>query len=93
MFTTNEGTWHRECPWGTAEVGPDVVDAMFVFRAGVVGICLGMAGARVTLTDLPHITPLTAENLALNADKRTIDAEVSPWPGSGPCCKFWQPAS
>lgn len=74
-------------------MGPEIVDAMFVFNAGVVGICLAMAGARVTLTDLPHITPLTAENLALNADKRTIDAEVSSWPGSGPCRKFWQPAS
>ena len=59
-------------------MGPEGVDALFEFRAGVVGICLAMAGAKVTLTDLPHITPLTAENLALNADKHTMDAEVRP---------------
>ena len=48
-----------------------------MLRAGVVGISLAMAGARVTLTDLPHITPFTAQNLALNADKHTLDAQAS----------------
>lgn len=42
------------------------------------GISLAMAGARVTLTDLPHITPLTAQNLALNADRHSLDAQVNP---------------
>ena len=41
------------------------------------GIGLAMAGARVTLTDLPHIMPLTAQNLALNADKQSLDAQAS----------------
>ena len=44
------------------------------------GISLAMAGARVTLTDLPHITPFTAQNLALNADKHSLDAQASTWP-------------
>ena len=41
------------------------------------GISLAMAGAKVTLTDLPHITPCTAQNLSLNADKHTLDAQAS----------------
>lgn len=41
------------------------------------GICLAMAGARVTLTDLPHITPLTSHNLALNAERHVLDAQAS----------------
>ena len=44
------------------------------------GIGLAMAGARVTLTDLPHITPLTAQNLALNADKQSLHAKASSHP-------------
>ncbi len=36
-----------------------------------------MAGARVTLTDLPHITPFSAHNLSLNADKHSLDAQAS----------------
>ena len=48
-----------------------------MFRAGVVGISLAMAGAKVTLTDLPHITPLTSQNLALNADRHFLDAQAS----------------
>lgn len=34
---------------------------------GVVGIAMAMAGADVTMTDLAHITPLTRENVGLNA--------------------------
>jgi len=33
---------------------------------GVCGMFLAAAGARVVLTDLPHITPLTRQNVALN---------------------------
>ncbi|KAF6250360.1 hypothetical protein COO60DRAFT_1647296 [Scenedesmus sp. NREL 46B-D3] len=34
--------------------------------AGTVGMFLALAGAQVVLTDLPHILPLTQENLELN---------------------------
>ncbi|KAF5841465.1 putative methyltransferase-domain-containing protein [Dunaliella salina] len=33
---------------------------------GITGIALALAGARVMLTDLPHILPLTQENVATN---------------------------
>ncbi|CAK0757345.1 hypothetical protein CVIRNUC_002532 [Coccomyxa viridis] len=63
-------------PYGTWQ-GVSVID--LGTGTGVVGIGLAMAGARVTLTDLPHIMPLTAQNLALNADKQSLDAQVMPY--------------
>eukprot|EP00983_Pelagomonas_calceolata_P002219 75303-Pelagomonas_calceolata.AAC.1 len=33
---------------------------------GITGIALALAGARVMLTDLPHILPLTRENVTAN---------------------------
>ena len=44
-------------------------------NAGLVGIALAKAGARVTYADLPHITPLTAENIARNS-LQSSDHEV-----------------
>lgn len=43
---------------------------------GQLGIALAMAGAEVTLTDLAHITPLTEQNVALNAHAMPINARV-----------------
>lgn len=45
--------------------------------AGVTGIALAMAGARATLSDLPHITPLTQRNLENNVGVGQSYAQVS----------------
>ncbi|KAI8474032.1 MAG: hypothetical protein J3K34DRAFT_156674 [Monoraphidium minutum] len=59
---------------------------------GQLGIPLACAGAAVTLTDLPHVTPLTRENAGLNAAALARPPRVVPfiW-GSDPaalgfCC-------
>ena len=70
-------TWHQTVQWFNLPRGVRSRGGVLCIRAGVVGIGLAMAGARVTLTDLPHITPLTAQNLALNADKQSLDAQAS----------------
>ncbi|GLI67382.1 hypothetical protein VaNZ11_011563 [Volvox africanus] len=44
--------------------------------SGVVGIALALAGARVYLTDLPHVVPLAAANVAANCDPRSHQAFV-----------------
>ncbi len=44
--------------------------------AGVVGIALALAGADVTLTDLPHVTALTRENVAANCQSVLLRAQV-----------------
>ena len=44
--------------------------------AGVVGIALAMAGADVVLTDLPHVTPLTQENVDANCLQTVHRAQV-----------------
>lgn len=44
--------------------------------AGVVGLVLALAGADVTLTDLPHVTWLARENVAANCDSPLIRAQV-----------------
>ncbi|EIE25645.1 hypothetical protein COCSUDRAFT_64760 [Coccomyxa subellipsoidea C-169] len=43
---------------------------------GVVGMVLALAGAEVTLTDLPHVTWLARENVAANCDSPLIRAQV-----------------
>ncbi|KAK9832320.1 hypothetical protein WJX74_006168 [Apatococcus lobatus] len=43
---------------------------------GVTGIALAQAGASVTLTDLPHICPLTRENVEANCEMSSIHAQV-----------------
>ncbi|PNG63008.1 Methyltransferase-like protein 21A, partial [Tetrabaena socialis] len=43
---------------------------------GLVGIALAAAGARVVLTDLPHVLPLAAANLAANCDPRVTRAAL-----------------
>ncbi|KAL3148776.1 hypothetical protein ABBQ38_014185 [Trebouxia sp. C0009 RCD-2024] len=43
---------------------------------GVMGIALAMAGARATLSDLPHITPLTQRNLENNVGVDQSYAQV-----------------
>ncbi|KXZ54852.1 hypothetical protein GPECTOR_4g924 [Gonium pectorale] len=47
--------------------------------SGVVGIALALAGARVFLTDLPHVLPLAEANVAVNCDSRVIRATVCPY--------------
>ncbi|GLC41569.1 hypothetical protein PLESTB_000701000 [Pleodorina starrii] len=44
--------------------------------SGVVGIALALAGARVFLTDLPHVVPLAAANVAANCDPRVTRTVV-----------------
>ncbi|KAK9916047.1 hypothetical protein WJX75_007777 [Coccomyxa subellipsoidea] len=44
---------------------------------GVVGLVLALAGADVTLTDLPHVTWLARENVAANCDSPLIRAQVT----------------
>lgn len=44
--------------------------------AGVCGIALSMAGAKVILTDLPHITPLTQHNLDVNCGHQQQRSKV-----------------
>ncbi|EFJ48471.1 hypothetical protein VOLCADRAFT_104649 [Volvox carteri f. nagariensis] len=44
--------------------------------SGVVGIALALAGAQVYLTDLPHVVPLAAANVAVNCDPRVHRACV-----------------
>eukprot|EP00879_Flechtneria_rotunda_P023170 GHRR01024496.1.p1 GENE.GHRR01024496.1~~GHRR01024496.1.p1 ORF type:complete len:304 (+),score=106.79 GHRR01024496.1:607-1518(+) len=46
---------------------------------GQLGIVLALAGADVTLTDLPHITPLTRVNVDLNAARCHIHPKVAPY--------------
>ena len=43
---------------------------------GVVGIALALAGADVVLTDLPHITPLTQQNVDANCRHTVHRAQV-----------------
>lgn len=67
-------------PWGATnilELGCGV---------GQLGIPLACTGARVTLTDLPHIVGLTAENVALNAHALPAAPRVMPfvWGASDP---------
>ena len=50
--------------------------------AGVTGIALAQAGASVTLTDLPHICPLTRENVEANCEASSTHAQVC----SPSCC-------
>ena len=45
-------------------------------NAGVVGLVLALAGADVTLTDLPHVTWLAQENVAANCDSPLVRAQV-----------------
>ena len=47
-----------------------------VVLLGVTGIALAMAGATVTLSDLPHITHLTEHNLELNLGSEPCHAKV-----------------
>ncbi|GIL82766.1 hypothetical protein Vretimale_8325 [Volvox reticuliferus] len=47
--------------------------------SGVVGIALALAGAKVYLTDLPHVVPLAAANVAANCDPRVHRAFVCPY--------------
>ena len=49
-----------------------------IFTAGVCGIALSMAGAKVILTDLPHITGLTQHNLTLNCGEQQHSKVRSP---------------
>ncbi|GFR52498.1 hypothetical protein Agub_g15037 [Astrephomene gubernaculifera] len=44
--------------------------------SGVVGIALALAGARVLLTDLPHVLPLTEANVAANCDPRVCRTTI-----------------
>ena len=46
---------------------------------GQLGIPLACTGARVTMTDLPHVVGLTAENAALNAHATPIAPRVMPF--------------
>ena len=72
--------WHQAVQCFHVEGRITLRGGVLFIRAGVVGIGLAMAGARVTLTDLPHIMPLTAQNLALNAEKQSLDAQASSHP-------------
>lgn len=45
--------------------------------AGVTGIALAMAGAKATLSDLPHITPLTQRNVENNLGVNQSLAQVT----------------
>jgi len=45
--------------------------------SGVTGIALALAGASVLLTDLPHILPLTQENVAGNCRPAVHKAHVA----------------
>lgn len=42
----------------------------------MVGIALALAGADVTLTDLPHIVALARENVAANCQSLLVRAQV-----------------
>jgi hypothetical protein len=46
---------------------------------GQLGVPLACTGARVTLTDLPHITPLTEENVELNRHAMPTPPRVMPF--------------
>lgn len=50
------------------------------FHAGVVGIALAMAGATVTLADLPHINPLALQNVARNQLTDRCQVSISQTP-------------
>lgn len=59
--------------------------------SGVVGIALALAGARVFLTDLPHVVPLTVANVMANCDQNVHQACVCAYQwGDDPA---WLPAA
>jgi hypothetical protein len=64
-----------------APLGPWPGRAVVELGCGVgqLGIPLACTGARVTLTDLPHIVGLTAENVALNAHAMPVAPRVMPF--------------
>ena len=73
------------CSWHVAVPSVFGTNDAVHTSAGVTGITLAMAGARTTLSDLPHITPLTRRNLDTNfgADQSyaqvTAASAVLPW--------------
>lgn len=64
----------RVAPWGHAWHGIRCVD--LGTGTGVVGLALALAGTSVALTDLPHITPLTQQNVELNTHPGVHDVHV-----------------
>jgi predicted nicotinamide N-methyase len=65
----------------TAPCGPWLNQRILELGCGVgqLGIPLAMAGAQVTLTDLPHIVPLTQHNVELNSYGMAQPARVMPF--------------
>lgn len=54
-----------------------IAETCWLCGVGVCGIALSMAGAQVILTDLSHITPLTAHNLKVNCGDHQQHSKVS----------------